>query len=152
MAPQNRVNGVNQTARVASDNPGIEEGHGRTRSARRDVEQAFEPLAQTLGLSFKQGETPDFSASGHCYIEQIGGGMFRAVQITDDGGTRPIFPTLPPTQAAELSRTYLAMSGLIPWLSTGQNVLRQPQGSSRTHGTPRPLAGSGSAKKPAGTK
>jgi hypothetical protein len=90
----------------------------KTRAARRDVEQAFQPIATSLKLSFVPGETPDYNKAGTVYIEGAGkGGNFRAVQVTDQGGTIPVLRGLNPMPAADLVNVYQGISAVIPMLA-----------------------------------
>lgn len=86
----------------------------QTRSARKDVEKAFAPVAQKLGLSFTPDADVDYTKKGTTFLTSMKGGLFTAVTIGDDGASRPVFPTLPPTKASILTNIYDALASVLP--------------------------------------
>lgn len=84
-----------------------------TRSARKDVESAFAPIAQKMKLNFVQGEDADYTAQNVSYIAGMGGGLFSPITTVEDGGTKRVFPKLPPLKASELTNVLLAVDAVI---------------------------------------
>lgn len=84
-----------------------------TRAARKDVETAFAPLATKLKLNFVPGESVDYTQQNLTVISGLGGGLFSAMTIGQNGAMSPVFPKLPPRKAAELADIYNALSSVI---------------------------------------
>jgi hypothetical protein len=86
------------------------------RTSYKDVYRAFRPIAIALRLEYVEG-TPDFDKVGTVYMGWTKGGFYRPMEVTKDGGSRPVLKGVPPLKAADAVLLFNGISAVLPQLS-----------------------------------